>query len=110
MYTVISVLILVISFYVFIQAIAELQSLLSNIHFSDLFKKHNDEVGVEIPEVESPQPKYDVVAFKKRIEMMKDEDGLYEISPPPKSPSDFTGAEVITESYEKEIDEFLRSR
>lgn len=107
------VLILSISFYIVTLGIAELQRLLSLIHFSDLFsffKKDDDECAVEIPLVEQPKPKYDVEAFKRRIELMKDDDGLYEVPEPIKVPIDFTGTEVITENFEIEMDKVLRSR
>lgn len=47
--------------------------------------------------------KYDVSAFRSRIEALKDEDGLYDI-PLKKPPTDFTGIEIITESAELEKD------
>lgn len=47
--------------------------------------------------------KYDVHAFRERMEKMKDEDGLYDIPYRP-SRTNFTGVEIITESSEIEAD------
>lgn len=59
---------------------------------------------VEEPEEESyDSGKYDVAAFRSRIEALKDSDGLYDV-PLEKPKTDFTGIEIITESAELEKD------
>lgn len=66
----------------------------------------------EAPSIEEPvdstplKGKYDIAAFRQRIlQMQKDEDGLYDIIPPQMPiKDDFTGAEIITENYEADID------
>lgn len=59
---------------------------------------------VEIPQESAPpKVRYDVTEFRKRIESLKDEDGLYDIPPNPII-TDFTGAEIITQNYEMELD------
>lgn len=54
--------------------------------------------------------RYDVEAYRKRMEKMRetmDEDGLFDIpEAPPKT--DFTGVEIITDDREVSIDERLR--
>lgn len=85
----------------------EFQIFFSNIHFSDLFKRNVDTEGVETPEVEEVRYKYDINAFKKRMEAIKDENGLYDVIPTPRQ-TDFTGAEVITEQAEIDIDLYAR--
>lgn len=108
---VLNILILSISFYVFAVGIKEWQTILSSIHLSDLFKKSSDEVsGVEITQLENVKPRYDVSAFKKRIELMKDEDGLFDLPVEKPMPTDFTGAEIITENYEREMEMVLGRR
>lgn len=74
--------------------------------FSKRTADEADECGVETPEYENVIPKYDINAFKKRIENLKDDDGLYEIKPV-HQPTDFTGAEIITNDYEREMDEYI---
>ena len=71
-------------------------------------KTEDDEISpVEEPVEEmAPRGKYDVDAFRQRIAMLqKDEDGLYDVVPP-QMPIlyDFTGTEIITENFEKEVD------
>lgn len=106
----INILIVSISFYLFVLSVQGLKTVFADIHFSDLFKKKDEEVGVEIPSVETVKPRYDVEAFRRRIEQMKDEDGLYDIPEPAKPVTDFTGTEVITENFELEMDKFIGSK
>lgn len=102
-----NVLLGVISFFVFIKAMQELHLLIQSIPFSGL-KRKKEESGVEIPEQKTIRARYDVEAFRRRIEALKDEDGLYDIieSEPV---TDFTGAEIITLDAELDIDKYARS-
>ena len=101
-----NVLLGVISFFVFIKAMQELQLFLQSIPFSGL-KRKKEESGVEVPEQTPIRARYDVEAFRRRIEALKDEDGLYDIieSEPV---TDFTGAEIITLDAELDIDKYAR--
>lgn len=67
-----------------------------NVSFSDPIEVPNDE--------SSFRPKYDVKAFRQRMDnLRKDKDGLYDIVD--ESPvTDFTGAEIITDNFEKDVD------
>lgn len=82
--------------------------LLSTIKFQfpslDLFKASVD-ADVEISaDDDVVTPRYDVEGFRKRMQALKkDEDGLFDIPPEPVR-NDFTGAEILTENYELEID------
>lgn len=95
-------------FYILIQALQVLVELINVIpfHFSGL-KRKKESSGVEIPEVTSVKTKYDIAAFKRRIELLKDEDGLYDVEE--RIPvTDFTGAEIITSDAEMDIDKYTR--
>lgn len=59
-----------------------------------MFKKHKVGTGTEILKVETAVARYDVASFRKRIETIKDEDGLYDVTVP-QAPTDFTGAERL---------------
>jgi len=69
-----------------------------------------EDVESMAPSIEEPaevsmlRGKYDVDAFRQRIaELQKDADGLYDVPvEPPRA--DFTGTEIITDNFEKEID------
>lgn len=54
-------------------------------------------------------PRYDVNAFRKRIEDLKcsaDDDGLYDVPEEP-ARTDFTGAEIITDNFEEDVDKYV---
>lgn len=108
MYASIVVLSASISFYIFLQGLVLVKYLLADVHFSGLFKQE-EESGAEIPMTEITKPKYDIVAFKKRIEAMKDDDGLFDVVDLPPV-TDFTGTEVITERTEMDLDKYIGSR
>lgn len=101
-----NVLLSVISFFVFIKAMQELHLLIQSIPFSGL-KRKKEESGVEVPEQTPIRARYDVEAFRRRMEVLKDEDGLYDVieSEPV---TDFTGAEIITLDAELDIDKYAR--
>ena len=109
METSIVILILSISVYIFAKAVETLSGISINIHFPDLFKK-SGETGAEVVEEEPVKPRYDIEGFKRRMERLKkdvDVDGLYDVPiVPPRT--DFTGAEIITEQYEADMDNFVR--
>lgn len=107
----INLLILSLSIYILIKAMTDLRDLLPDIHFSGLrsFFSKKEEASVEEPIEEYIKPKYDVQAFQQRIQRLKDEDGLYDIVDEP-IPDDFTGAEIITEMAESDIDYYLSGR
>jgi hypothetical protein len=106
----ITTLIVSISLYVFLLAMQELRLLIQNLKedFYLLGSKNSlEEVpSVEVPEYEEPRYRYDVNAFRQRMQLIKDEDGLYEV-PEPKQTTDFTGAEVITEYAEFDIEKYV---
>lgn len=104
-----NVLLSVISFFVFIKAMQELHLFLQSIPFSlSGLMKRKEESGVEVPEQPSIRTRYDVEAFRRRMETLKDEDGLYDVIE--REPvTDFTGAEVITLDAEMDIDKYTRS-
>ena len=55
------------------------------------------------------KPRYDVKKFRMRIEELRsspDEDGLYDIPVHPPA-TDFTGAEIVTENFEKDMDKYI---
>lgn len=85
-------------------------SALSKFSFFGL-KEHINTVPVEIPaQEELVNPRYDVQSFRDRISALQvstDEDGLYDV---PEMPINtvFTGAEIVTENFEKDIDRFVR--
>ena len=100
-----NVLLVFISFFVFIKTMQELHILLQSIPFSGL-KRKKGESGVKVPEQTPIRTRYDVEAFRKRMEVLKDVDGLYDVieSEPV---TDFTGAEVITLDAELDIDKYI---
>ena len=69
------------------------------------WKFRHSGVSIEIPDDEaSVKPKYDVDAFRERMQHLQvDEDGLYN---PPPEPIDsyFTGTEVLTPDYEIDLE------
>lgn len=84
------------------KGIKRLSILLSNKRYSSPGVSENP---VEMPvEEDSLKPRYDVEAFRKRMDKMRfDEDGLY--TPQPKvEPSTFTGVEIITPDAEKDME------
>lgn len=107
----ISLIILALSIagYFLAKAMTEFTYLFTSYHLPDLSKHFRSDSGVEIPETEMSASKYDVDAFRRRIQGMKDEDGLYDVVSGPEV-TDFTGAEIITEAAEKDIDRYARSR
>lgn len=103
------ILILCISLYVLARTVELLETVIPPGFFLDLLKQ-KDETGTEIPTEDPVKQKYDVEGFRKRIDMLKrdiDEDGLFDVKEPIR-PTDFTGAEVITEQYEAEMDRLIR--
>ena len=97
-----------VSFYIFLQGCNVLKGLTADVHFSGLFNRE-EESGTEIPMTETTKPKYDIVAFKKRIETLKDDDGLFDVIDLPPV-TDFTGTEVITDQTEMDLDRYIGSR
>lgn len=62
-----------------------------------------DEPEVETPEEEFIAGNHDVEAFRERIKLMRDENGLYDV-PEFKPVTDFTGVEIITPSAEMAVE------
>lgn len=103
----IDVMLLCLSLFLFSLSMLKLKEfILPVISFIQLKRnKVVEEEQVE-EEYEVYEPKYDVSAYKKRMEYLRaniDEEGLFEF--PVVSPkTDFTGTEVISDEYEKEIE------
>lgn len=87
-------------------AVKEIFSLICEISLNRSFKKSYPSLdSSEIPsDSENVSGRYDIDAYNKRISFIADEDGLYNIPFEP-AKTDFTGTEIITDSFESVIDE-----
>ena len=102
----ITVLTILCSVYIFIQILKEVKSLMPS--FSGLKKCSVEDDAVETPKEESIKSRYDVDAFKRRIQYLKDQESadLYDVVIPP-ALDDFTGVEIVPLSAEIDIDKYV---
>ena len=103
------VLIILLSILIFLECFDRLKNYTASLYRAISSFWFDRKVSVEDTTEEKTEEddfltgKYDVHAFRERMEKMKDEDGLYDRPyRPPRT--NFTGVEIITESSEIEAD------
>lgn len=102
-----NVLAVFISIYLAIQIFKEVRGIIPPL--LDLVKKNSiEDEAIEEPEDEVYKYRYDIAAFKKRVEYLKNanDDTLYDVKDIFPS-SDSTGVEIIPASVEIDIDKYI---